>query len=160
MNSSSKPQHVSGEGVWYLDQVFLYIQEHFHVPVHPGRILQVKSTPGSGRQRGARCSMRWGCSSEVKTISKMQTFVKTLGMRKSLFVVTKQVTTTWMLTLRSKLLSMEGARSQLTIPARSWTCRRTPKCDRERRLLWNPGNTWPKDGNVAVRVCMSAHRFR
>lgn len=30
----------------YLDQILLYIQEHFYIPVHPGGILQVKSTPG------------------------------------------------------------------------------------------------------------------
>lgn len=30
---------------WYLDQVLLHIQEHLHIPVHPRRILQVKSAP-------------------------------------------------------------------------------------------------------------------
>lgn len=46
----------------------------------------------------------------------------------------------------------ERGKHQLTSPAHSWTCRQTPRCDREHRLPWNQGSIWPKSSRAAMRT--------
>lgn len=85
------------------------------------------------------------CTKFFSTFKNISTFLSIREgfwrSKRRLPIVAESIRERWMCTLLAS--RVKNLNHELTIPARSWICRRSPGCGREHLPLSCPGSTWP-----------------